>query len=102
MPFFLSMQNVGHEHHSRTSLFWTMCQEEREAHCYSRNRAWYHSMDHLLVGEETLCPNRHVIPVALLSFTKITLYAVSSFHGFGFVEQLTFTFHAEKYCTAML
>lgn len=93
---FLSMQNVRCGPPSRT-----MCQEDCEAHYFSRNRTEYHGMDHLLVGKETLCPNRHVIPVTHLSFTKITLYAASSFHGFGFAQPLTSTSHAEKYCTTL-
>lgn len=58
-------------------------------------------MDHLFVGEEALCQNRHIIPVAPLFFTMITLYAASSFRGFGFARLLTSTFHAEKYSTAV-
>lgn len=43
----------------------------------------HHSMDLLLVGEETLCLKRHFMPVTLLSFTKIILDKFFSFCGFG-------------------
>lgn len=79
-PFLLSMQSVGRGPHTRTS-FWGVGRSVRFIILAEVGK--YHSMDLLLVGEETLCPNRHFMPVTPLSFTKAILDAISSFCGFG-------------------